>query len=268
MTDPASAAALPDHPDGPRHPAPLPPEPHLRAAMMYMLSAHDCQTGAVVYSFGTASDGTIGIKAYAVDKVAPLPTMHPYQRIAHALRLTAPIPLWGFGLAYDGLVSVDTGPDAHPTLEGQSGTRGMCAALLFDYTGNRRDLIRYHGTQQLTAVHTDADTNPYPPPGIHRYLWTAAVALDPTSTASPHRACPPQATNPTPHSPSDSATPKHSPAQPIPAPSAPSRPLRLPGNVAGRNPDPRNPLEGGAFRMFHDFDPEDDETGGEGKHGQ
>ncbi|WP_280270430.1 hypothetical protein [Nocardia wallacei] len=164
MTDPASAAALPDHPDGPRHPAPLPPEPHLRAAMMYMLTAHDCQTGAVVYSFGTASDATIGIKAYAVDKVAPLPTMHPYQRIAHALRLTAPIPLWGFGLAYDGLVSVDTGPDpdAYPTLESQSGTRGMCAALLFDYTGNRRDLIRYHGTQQLTAVHTDADTNPLP----------------------------------------------------------------------------------------------------------
>ncbi|GAB2730367.1 hypothetical protein [Nocardia thraciensis] len=176
-------------PDTATDPAPLPPVTLIEAALAYMLAAHRCTEGTVIYSFGTGDDGTLGIKMCPIDKMPPTATdLHPFVRATKALRATAPIPLWGFGMAYDGHAELT---DA----EGSDGKRlfididkcnpwpeskPMCGTMLFDFSGDRRDLFRIQ-RQAPQAVHIPGTDNPMPPPGALRHLWVAALALDPAN---------------------------------------------------------------------------------------
>ncbi|WP_280242715.1 hypothetical protein [Nocardia abscessus] len=173
-------------------PAPLPPVHMVQAALSYMLTAHRCEDGPVVYSFGTGEDATIGIKACPVDFLPPTAEeIHPYRRATRGLRASAPIPLWGFGLSYDGYAefsTVDASPEmraalAAGTLSTRPNARRVCATTIFDYTGDRRDLLRIDGQTNTTAIHIPGETNPFPPPGPEAHLWSAAIALDPANPA-------------------------------------------------------------------------------------
>ncbi|WP_024799364.1 hypothetical protein [Nocardia sp. BMG51109] len=173
--------------------APIPPPKFLEAAQSYMLGAHVCADGPVIYSWGTGDDSTIGIKAIPVDRMPPATEdIHPYDRATTVLQRSAPIPLWGFGMSYCGHVAfvptgvsdsmavvIDPGrtePD-NPRLELQR----MCAAVLFVHSADRHDLIRPAGKSEPTAITFRGTDNPYPPPGEMRHLWIAAVALDRTN---------------------------------------------------------------------------------------
>jgi len=113
--------------------------------------------------------------------------IHPFDQVTRAMRVKSRIPLWGFGMCYDGSARFTFGADASSiamrlkvrVAPMQPDPGAMCAAVLFDRTGSRYDLLRIGGDRETTSMYFPAAENPYPPPGVFSRLWTAAITLDP-----------------------------------------------------------------------------------------
>jgi hypothetical protein len=169
-----------------------PRDESIRALTHWMLDHHKEWDSAPMF-FGLACNGE-GELAIAAGPLHSEETeesgMNPVHFRAAQLK-QAHMPLWGFGLLFEGYCEEFTAEEAasdevrRTLLEGRIHERAtadeMCNAVIYDARGNEWTALiyRYLPDRGICDLYTPADAITKPPLGMSGFLWSAALLLDP-----------------------------------------------------------------------------------------
>ncbi|WP_454195244.1 hypothetical protein [Nocardia sp. Marseille-Q1738] len=173
-----------------------PKDESIRALAHWMLDQHQEWDSPPMF-FGFASDpsGELAIAAGPLhSEEAEESGLNPVHFRAAQLK-QARMPLWGFGLLFEGYCEDLTPEEAasdelrRTMLDGHFHERPtadeMCNAVIYDARGNEWVALtyRYLPERGISELFTPADAITKPPLGMSGFLWSAALLLDPANRA-------------------------------------------------------------------------------------
>ncbi|GAB2700380.1 hypothetical protein [Nocardia thraciensis] len=177
-------------------PAPIhyPSDKTIRELTHWMLDQHQGWDSPPLF-FGLAADssGELAVPAGPLhNDETDASQMDPVHYLAAQMKHSG-IPLWGFGLLFEGYCEEFTpeetasGEMRRIMLEGRLPDRPMaeemCNAVIYDARGNEWVALtyRYLPERGISELFTPAMEITRPPLGLSGYLWSAALLLDPAN---------------------------------------------------------------------------------------